>query len=279
MTSKGQQFSPYDSGIHESSRLLAFGTRQMLNLLQDTSDWYADGTFKVVPIQYFQLYTIHCEKDGYIIPCVYALMSNKLQSTYDELLKKLKEIQPDLDPSSIMVDFEKAQLNALEENFIAVVFGCFFHLSQNIYRQIQSKGLTALYLEDEEFAIKMKMLVSLAFVPEHDVIDCFTILMGDFLESGKEIAQYFEANYIGKRIVDQSRRIPPFPIRIWNMFLRVRSRLLRTNNSIEGWHNAFKSGITCSHPSFLKFLMHLQCEQSLQEAKLVRWENGEVPKF
>ena len=97
-------------------------------------------------------------------------MSNKLQSTYDELLKKLKEIEPDLDPSSIMVDFEKAQLNALEENFIAVVTGCFFHLSQNIYRQIQSKGLTALYLEDEEFAIKMKMLVSLAFVPEHDVI-------------------------------------------------------------------------------------------------------------
>ena len=185
-------------------------------------------------------------------------MSNKLQSTYDELLKKLKD--------------------ALEENFIAVVSGCFFHLSQNIYRQIQSKGLTALYLEDEEFAIKMKMLVSLAFVPEHDVIDCFTILMGDFPESGKEIAEYFEANYIGKRIVDQSRRIPPIPIRIWNMFTRVRTRLLRTNNSIEEWHNAFQSGITCSHPSFIKLLMHLQREQSLQEAKLVRWETGEMPK-
>ena len=91
-------------------------------------------------------------------------MSNKLPSTYDKLLKKLKEIEPDLDPSSIMVDFEKAQPNALEENFI--VSGCFFHLSQNIYRQIQSKGLTALYLEDEKFAIKMKMIVSLAFVPE-----------------------------------------------------------------------------------------------------------------
>ena len=63
--------------------------------------------------------------------------------------------------------------------------------------------------------------------------------MGDFPESGKEIPEYFEVNYIGKRRVDQSRRIPPFPMRIWNMFTRVRSRLLRTNNSIEGWHNAF----------------------------------------
>ena len=205
-------------------------------------------------------------------------MSNKLQSTYDELLKKLKEIEPELDPSSIMVDFEKAPINALEENFLAVISGCVFHLSQSIYRQIQSRGLATLYLEDEEFAIKIKMLASLAFVPEYEVIDCFTILMGDFPVSGKEIAEYFEVNYIGKRRVDQSRRIPPFPIRIWNMFTRVRSRLLRTNNSIEGWHNAFKSGITCPHPSFVKLLMHLQHEQSLQEATLVRWETGEVPR-
>ncbi|KAI6649013.1 hypothetical protein LOD99_6896 [Oopsacas minuta] len=62
------------------------------------------------------------------------------------------------------------------------------------------------------------------------------------------------------------------------MFTRVRSRLLRTNNSVEGWHNDFKSGITCSHTSFVKLLMHLQREQSLQEATLARWETGEVPR-
>ncbi|KAI6661780.1 hypothetical protein LOD99_9847 [Oopsacas minuta] len=122
------------------------------------------------------------------------------------------------------------------------------------------------------------MLASLAFVLEFEVIDCFIILMGNFQESGKEVAEYFEVNYIGKRREDQSRRIPRFPIRIWNMFTRVRSRLLRTNTSVERWHNAFRSGITCSHPSFVKLLMHLQREQSLQEATLVRWETGEVPK-
>ena len=46
---------------------------------------------------------MNCEKNGYIIPCIYALMSNKLQSTYGEQLKKLKEIEPELDPSSIMI--------------------------------------------------------------------------------------------------------------------------------------------------------------------------------
>ena len=110
-------------------------------------------------------------------------MTNKREVTYNKLFKNLIEIEPDLNPSHIMVDFEKASLNALEENFIAVVSGCFFHLSQSIYRQIQAKGLTTQYLEDQDFAIRMKMLASLAFVPEHDVIDSFIILMGDFPES------------------------------------------------------------------------------------------------
>ena len=234
LTLKGQQFLLYDSGIHDTNRILVFGTCQMLSLLCDSSNWYADGIFKVVPSQFFQLYTIHCEKDGYIIPCLYTLLTNKRETTYDKLFKKLIEIQPGLNPSYIMVDFEKAAINTLEENFLAVISGCFFHLSQNVYRQIQSHGLTTRYLEDEEFAIRMKMLPSLAFVPEQDVIDCFTILMGDFPESGKEIAEYFELNYIGKRLADQSRQVPPFPIRIWNMHTRVISNYFEQTIRLKG---------------------------------------------
>ena len=67
----------------------------------------------------------------------------------------------------------------------------------------------------------MKMLPSLAFVPEQDVIDSFTMLMADFPESAKGIAEYFETNYIGIRVPVQSRRIPPFSIRLWNMYERA----------------------------------------------------------
>ena len=103
--------------------------------------------------------------------------------------------------------------------------------------------------------------------------------MGDFPESAADIAEYFETNYIGKRLPDQSRRTPPFPIRIWNMYIRVISKLARTNNSIEGWHNAFNSGLNCPHPNFIKLLAYLQREQSLQEANLVKWEAGEKSKI
>ena len=77
---------------------------------------------------------------------------------------------------------------------------------------------------------------SLAFVPEHDVSDCFLILMADFPQCAVEIAEYFKETYIGKRLPDQTRRIPPFPIRMWNMYYRVIDNTARTNNAVEGWH-------------------------------------------
>ena len=276
ITLKGQQFLLFDSGIGDVERLLIFGTTQMLALLRDSNSWFADGTFKVVPSQFFQLYTLHCEKDGYIIPCIYALMTNKSEIAYRKLFSKLVELEPELNPTRIMVDFEKAAINALEDQFISVISGCFFHLSQNLYRQIQSKGLTTKYMEEEEFAVQMRMLAALAFVPECDVTDCFVILMAQFPPIAVEIAEYFEINYIGRRLPDQSRRTPPYPIRIWNMFVRVISRTARTNNAVEGWHNAFKSGANCPHPNFIKLLNHLQREQSLQEANVVKWEAGEI---
>ena len=73
----------------------------------------------------------------------------------------------------------------------------------------------------------MKMLPSLAFVPENDVFFCFLILMADFPDAAIEIAEYFELNYLGQRLFGQFQRVPPFPIRIWNMHHRLSSKLAR----------------------------------------------------
>ena len=130
--------------------------------------------------------------DGVIFPCIYALLPNKTEAIYDKLFKKLLEIEPLLNPLTIMVDFEKAAINALEENFISVITGCFFHLSQNIFRRVQEHGLAVRYQEDNDFAISIKMLI--AFVPEIDVI-CFIIVMQQFPEGAIEIAKYFGKTY------------------------------------------------------------------------------------
>ena len=124
-----------------------------------------------------------------------------------------------MNPFLVMVDFEKAAINALESTFLSVVSGCFFHLSRNIYRKIQSAGFTNQYIENAGFALLIKMLPSLAFVPESQVIHYFNLLMEEF---------------------------PPFPILLWNLYTRVNLKVARTNNSVEGWHNGFQSGISCT---------------------------------
>ena len=187
-------------------------------MLSQCRHWYCDGTFKFVPDLFFQLYTIHPEKEGMVIPCVYALLLNKEESTYDSVFRKLLKIEPALNPFSVMVDFEKAAINALENNSISVISGCFFHLAQNVYRKVQTEGLAINYREDHEFALKIKMLPSLAFAPEMDVIDSLNLLIQYFPDSAMNIKKYFEDNYIGKRLPNGSRRIPMFPIRLWNMF-------------------------------------------------------------
>ena len=60
------------------------------------------------------------------------------------------ELNPALNPFLIMVDFEKAVINAFEDNFLSVVSRCFFHLPQNLFRKIQSAGLTKHYIEDTD---------------------------------------------------------------------------------------------------------------------------------
>ena len=91
-----------------------------------------------------------------------------------------------------MLNFERAAINAFEEEFLAVISGCFFHFPQNIYRKIQSLGLTNQYMEDPGFALYMRMIPNLEFVPENEVCDCFLILMCEFLQDALEVAEYFE---------------------------------------------------------------------------------------
>ena len=70
ITTKGEPFILFDSGFGDTDRIIIFDTPKMLSILRDSKSWFADGTFKVVPQQFYQLYTIHAEKDGRIFPCV-----------------------------------------------------------------------------------------------------------------------------------------------------------------------------------------------------------------
>lgn len=84
-------------------------------------------------------------------------MTDKRQETYGEIFSILKQIQPRLKPTDVMVDFEMAAMNAIRENFHqeVEVHGCFFHFCQNVYRNVQKVGLQTVYASDSDFVQNM----------------------------------------------------------------------------------------------------------------------------
>ena len=101
-----------------------------------------------------------------------------MEITYNRFFNELTKLEPTLRPKTIMIDFEKAAINALKAVFPATLQrGCFFHFCQNLYRSITGHGLKEKYENDPEFALKIRMLSALAFVPTHKVEQSILVKM------------------------------------------------------------------------------------------------------
>ncbi|KAM7304445.1 hypothetical protein ISCGN_014345 [Ixodes scapularis] len=76
VTAKGDSFVLHDSGDGDSERLLTFATERNLSYLARATPWFADGTFKVTPEQFYQLYTVHAVVNGVVELMVYGLLAS-----------------------------------------------------------------------------------------------------------------------------------------------------------------------------------------------------------
>ena len=64
------------------------------------------------------------------------------------------------------MDFEKAAINSFQHFWQNTnVKGCFFHLTQNIWRKIQAEGLQGDYNTNEDLASKNSVLTSTCLCP------------------------------------------------------------------------------------------------------------------
>ena len=69
---------------------------------------------------------------------MFALLSDKQQQSYQRLIDELRLLCPSWNPKSIMVDFEKAAINAFQGTFNTLsTSACFFHLQKSIQRKLQ----------------------------------------------------------------------------------------------------------------------------------------------
>jgi len=162
----------------------------------------------------------------------------------------IKTLVPALSPCSVTCDFEQAFLNSTKKHFSNIsVHGCFFHMTQCVWRKIQKREeILQNYSQEPDFALNVKKLCSLAFVPPEDVVSRYEVLMDtqfyvDNENLLKPLLEYFEKVWIGSLVTRGNRvtrRNPTFAYELWNCYDRTLNRLPRTNNNCEGHNNALK---------------------------------------
>ena len=101
-------------------------------------EFFIDGTFKVVPEIFYQLFVIHANYRDHIIPVAFILLSGKTGQLYQTMINEIIALVPGWSPRRIMMDFEKALITMFGRAFPrAELSGCFFHLSQSVQRYLQ----------------------------------------------------------------------------------------------------------------------------------------------
>ncbi|KAG8230475.1 hypothetical protein J437_LFUL013586, partial [Ladona fulva] len=128
-----------------------------LELLRDSRAWFADGTFKIAPSLFSQVYVILGEKHGGVHPMVYALLPSK-----SRLFGIIKYLQQGLQPATISCDYEIAAFKSMREHFPhARIQGCLFHLTHNMKKHLFSMGLIHRYNNDAQFSLQARIVSAL----------------------------------------------------------------------------------------------------------------------
>ena len=173
-----------DSGYGDPERIIILATEKSILILKENKIWYGDGTFSISPELFYQVYTLNVIFRGKNLPLVFVLLPNKKEDTYDKMFKLLlKDFNEDEKPLKYYHYYEKATLNSVLKNLPSIkIEGCYFHLVQSLWRQMQLKSLSKPYISDKTIRLNFNQLKCLAFVPSSEVIKCFKLIVSNSAE-------------------------------------------------------------------------------------------------
>jgi hypothetical protein len=266
-----------DDQLDYKNRIIIFATDLALQYLSTCLIWSVDGTFDSAPTHFKQVFTVNGVKGGKCVPCVFALLCNKRQHSYSVVFEAIRKHVLN-QPKAINTDFEKAILNAIQSNFPSTkIYGCYFHLASNLWKNVQKKGLCSQFIRNSKFQIAFNRLKCLPFVHLRHIFLVFELLRKESGEEFQPILDYFEKYYLGlKKDPNSKLRIKPtYPPLFWNVYDRVECKAARSNNQIEAWHKHFNGSIN-SYPTISKFIANLKEEMLTYEGTLSQVGMGEL---
>lgn len=273
-----EQFLLADSGPGRN-RILIFGRQVRVQVLQDSQTWFVDGTFRIAPPLFSQVYVILGQRLGGVHPILYALLPNKQLETYRRLLTMVNALLPNLQPNAVSCDFELAAIRAIQEVYPnADVMGCFFHLCHNLKKRVAELGLTQCYNSDPNFALQARMVAALAFVPIDDLDEAVDELANLLPAELQQLLVWFEDNYLGRQNRRGNGRRPAlFPPQIWSVHERVLRGENRTNNHAEAAHRRLQKELSVDHPTLWYLIDSLRKVQKGRDTYYEQLVAGHAP--
>ena len=224
-----------------------FATNDQLEMMGGRDTIMMDGTFKTVPRQFNQMYTIFCQFSGHALPGVFILMTRKTEELYRAVFNKIRELNPLFSPQRVMSDYEAAPVNAIKSVFPEIESnGCWFHYVDRIRFRVQKYDLTQLYRDDDEVRKAVKKLMCLPLLPAGEIGAAFAHIKAS----------------MSPRLRILLSRLLRYVFRYWirqvgPQRMSVHGCRDRTNNAVEAFHSTLKRKLGI-HPSLFSHLPRLK---------------------
>ena len=160
----------------ENSRIILLATNFTLRLLARAVAISCDGTFKMRPTNWWQLFIVCAQlTDNIWIPCAFGFLPDKKEKTYTTFFVKLKDAMSKIDESLsatyVMCDFELGIRKSLKKVWPDLkVKGCHFHMAKAIWKRVVDAGLKNAYSDREnkknDFLVALIVgAIGMAYVP------------------------------------------------------------------------------------------------------------------
>ncbi|KAF7626085.1 hypothetical protein Mgra_00009723 [Meloidogyne graminicola] len=182
--------------------VLIFSHPKLLNILAANKHWAIDGTFAVAPKPFVQCFCVGTFVNRRIVVCVQALLPSKRACHYEETLKVLRQKISPNEPKKVIIDFEKAEILALQKTFPAVqLSACLFHFGQSLFRKWRDLGLNRLFGEGtdegESSRTSFRRILALALIPSEHVRRGFGLIINSSPAIISSFLAYFGSTYVG----------------------------------------------------------------------------------
>lgn len=215
---------------YKNKRIIIFAKKEMTKYLKESKRFFVDGTFKICPNGFHQVYTFHADigsNEEYvnIVPVLYALLPDRKQVTYEILFEMIKSQVQEWEPTHISMDFEVTAILAIKGLFPEVkIVGCFFHFSRSLWRKAKQLGV----IKSRLGRIHVKLCTVLSHLPLNLLDDGWLYVMGESPNNAEitKFNDYFVQTWLQHPVLSK----------VWNTF----NESHRTNNMVESWNGRVK---------------------------------------